>query len=275
MKDLIFVLLKGAWIGGTLTVPGVSGGSMAMILGVYERLILSLNSLLKKDSDKKGSLKFLITFCVGAGLGMLALSGIVVALMSAFPTPMVFFFAGAVAGGIPVILTEIDKDKIKICDIIYLAIGVLITVLLTGLPEGLFAISPDMGIRAWPMQLLGGVIAAIALVLPGISVSHMLYVLGIYEGIMASIASLKLLPLIPFGIGALLGVVATSRAIEELLKKCKKQTYLVILGFVAGSVAELLSNINPQEISVICIFLVAAGFAGIFALFHFERKRHE
>lgn len=275
MKDLIFVLLKGAWIGGTLTVPGVSGGSMAMILGVYERLILSLNSLLKKDSDKKGSLKFLITFCLGAGLGMLALSGIVVALMRAFPTPMVFFFAGAVAGGIPVILTEIDKDKMKIYDIIYLAIGVLITVLLTGLPEGLFAILPDMGISAWPMQLLGGIIAAIALVLPGISVSHMLYVLGIYEGIMASIASLKLLPLIPFGIGALLGVVATSRAIEELLKKCKNQTYLVILGFVAGSVAELLSNINPQEISVICILLVVAGFAGIFALFHFERKRHE
>lgn len=275
MKNFLVNFLKGAWVGGTLTVPGVSGGSMAMILGVYEKLILSVNAFLKKGGDKKGAFKFLCTFGIGGILGMIALSGLVVKLMELFPTPMVFFFAGAVAGGVPVIMYEIKNDKIKIYDVIYLAAGIAITVGLSKLPEGLFAISEDAGMGGMLLQVLGGFIAAVALVLPGISVSHMLYVLGVYAGIMASISSLDILPLIPFGIGVLLGVVLTSGAMELLLKKFKKQTYLVILGFVGGSVVELLSHINPGEFSAVCILLLAAGFALIFTLFYIEQRKNK
>lgn len=275
MKNFFVDFLKGAWTGGTLTVPGVSGGSMAMILGVYEKLILSVNAFLKKDGDRKSAFKFLCTFGIGGLLGMIVLSGFVVTLMELFPTPMVFFFAGAVAGGAPVIMCEIKDDKIKIYDVIYLAAGIAITVGLSKLPEGLFAISEDAGIGGILLQAFGGFIAAVALVLPGISVSHMLYVLGVYEEIMSSISTLNVLPLIPFGIGLLLGVVLTSGAMELLLKKFKKQTYLVILGFVGGSVVELLSNINPDEFSYVCILLLAAGFALIFTLFHIEQRKNE
>ena len=143
------------------------------------------------------------------------------------------------------------------------------------LPEGLFAVSEDAGIGGILLQVLGGIITAAALVLPGISVSHMLYVLGIYAGIMTSISTLNILPLIPFGIGVLLGVVLTSGAMEFLLKKFKKQTYLVILGFVGGSVVELLSHINPGEFSFVCILLLAAGFALIFGLFFIEQRKNK
>ncbi len=275
MKNLLITALKGAWVGGTLTVPGVSGGSMAMILGVYERLILSVNAFLKKGGDKKGAFKFLCTFGIGAVLGMIALSGVVVSLMKMFPTPMVFFFAGAVAGGVPVILYEIKDEKTKIHDVIYLAVGIAITVGLSKLPEGLFVTSEDAGIDGILLQVLGGIITAAALVLPGISVSHMLYVLGIYASIMTSISSFDILPLIPFGIGVVLGVVLTSGAMELLLKKFKKQTYLVILGFVGGSVVELLSHINPGEFSAICILLLMAGFALIFTLFYIEQRKNK
>ena len=206
---------------------------------------------------------------------MVALSGMVVLLMELFPTPMVFFFAGAVAGGVPVILYEIVDAKIKIYDVLYLAVGIAITVGLSMLPEGLFAVSEDAGIGGILLQVLGGIITAAALVLPGISVSHMLYVLGIYAGIMTSISTLNILPLIPFGIGVLLGVVLTSGAMEFLLKKFKKQTYLVILGFVGGSVVELLSHINPGEFSFVCILLLAAGFALIFGLFFIEQRKNK
>ena len=275
MKKILVTVLKGAWVGGTLTVPGVSGGSMAMILGVYEKLILSVNAFLKKGGDKKGAFKFLCTFGIGGLIGMVALSGMVVLLMELFPTPMVFFFAGAVAGGVPVILYEIVDAKIKIYDVLYLAVGIAITVGLSMLPEGLFAVSEDAGIGGILLQVLGGIITAAALVLPGISVSHMLYVLGIYAGIMTSISTLNILPLIPFGIGVLLGVVLTSGAMEFLLKKFKKQTYLVILGFVGGSVVELLSHINPGEFSFVCILLLAAGFALIFGLFYIEQRKNK
>lgn len=275
MKELLFTALKGAWVGGTLTVPGVSGGSMAMILGVYEKLILSVNVFLKKGGDKKGAFKFLCTFGIGAVLGMIALSGVVVSLMEMFPTPMVFFFAGAVAGGVPVILYEIKDEKPKFYDVIYLAVGIAITVGLSKLPEGLFTASEDAGIGGILLQVLGGFITAAALVLPGISVSHMLYVLGLYTWIMTSVSSFDVLPLIPFGIGVLLGVVTTSGAMEFLMKKFKKQTYLVILGFVGGSVVELLSHINPGEFSFVCIPLLVAGFALIFALFYIEQRKNK
>ena len=275
MKNLLITLLKGAWVGGTLTVPGVSGGSMAMILGVYEKLILSVNAFLKKGGDKKGAFKFLCTFGIGGLLGMIALSGVVVSLMEMFPTPMVFFFAGAVAGGVPVILYEIKDDKPKIYDVLYLAVGIAITVGLSMLPEGLFTASEDAGVGGILLQMLGGFITAAALVLPGISVSHMLYVLGLYTWIMTSVSSFDVLPLIPFGIGVLLGVVLTSGAMEFLMKKFKKQTYLVILGFVGGSVVELLSHINQGEFSFVCIPLLVAGFALIFILFYIEQRKNK
>ena len=71
MKNSLFTLLKGLWVGGTLTVPGVSGGSMAMILGVYDRLIESVNAVIKKGSDKKSALLFLLWFALGGACGFL------------------------------------------------------------------------------------------------------------------------------------------------------------------------------------------------------------
>ncbi len=273
MKRFISVFLKGAWIGGTLTVPGVSGGSMAMILGLYEQLITSFNNLLKRGAPKKESVRFLLFFCAGAGAGILALSGLVVWLLKLFPTPMAFFFAGAVAGGIPVILRELNRGAIKWYNIFYLLAGILLIILISFLPTGLFSIRPEDGVRGWLMQIAGGIIAAAALVLPGISVSHMLYVLGLYTGIMEHVSAFDLLPLIPFVIGVALGVILMTRAVEYLLVHFKLQTYLVILGFVLGSVGELLSDVRISEISVICIFLLAAGFAGIFFLFRLEQNK--
>ena len=124
MKQTFITVLKGMWIGGTLTVPGVSGGTMAMMLGIYEQLIHAFNYFFTKKEERKKNFFFLLQFVLGAGIGMLALSGIVVKLLDLYPAPMTFFFMGAVAGGIPVFVKDIGKQKVKGVERIYIAMHI-------------------------------------------------------------------------------------------------------------------------------------------------------
>ena len=94
---------KGMIVGGTMLVPGVSGGSMAMILGVYDRLVSSVSSFMK---HKKESLAFLSLFSLGGGLGMILFARPLLALIERYPVPALYFFLGAVAGGVPLIVRK-------------------------------------------------------------------------------------------------------------------------------------------------------------------------
>ena len=236
-KERLITFLKGLWIGGSLSVPGVSGGSMAMILGVYDKMIFSLNSLFKPNKDKKINKmeNFLFLVAIGSGgiIGLLTLYKLISFLMLTFGLPMSFFFVGTVAGGIPLIFKAAEVTKAKFSDYLWVFIGVAAVVGLMFLPEGMFK-GGNIAIK-----ILGGIIAAAALVLPGISVSQMLLTMGLYTFVYDSASSFDILPLIPFGIGLVLGVVCTSGGMEILMVKFKRQTYLAVMGFVIGSVGGL------------------------------------
>ena len=191
-RDNLITILKGMWIGGTMTVPGVSGGSMAMILGVYDRLISSVSSFFKNPGK---SMSFLVRFVLGAGVGMVLFSRFISFLFTTrADVPLRFFFLGAVAGGVPMIYREAGIRKISLGAVAYPVIGILGVVILALLPTVLFAPDGSFGPGAVLIQLAGGVIIAVGLVLPGISVSQMLYMLGIYEGIIKNISTLNILP---------------------------------------------------------------------------------
>ena len=103
-RDHLITILKGMWIGGTMTVPGVSGGSMAMIMGVYDRLISSVSSFFRNPGK---SMSFLVRFVLGAGIGMVVFSRFISFLFTTrADVPLRFFFLGAVAGGVPMIYKE-------------------------------------------------------------------------------------------------------------------------------------------------------------------------
>ncbi|MBQ7034690.1 MAG: DUF368 domain-containing protein [Clostridia bacterium] len=266
MKKFCSIFLKGAFIGGTLSVPGVSGGSMAMILGIYEKLIQAVNILIGRGGEKKKAIGFLSLFSVGAIVGILGISGIVVRLLDCYPMQMVFFFSGAVAGGLPLIYREAKKENISVVHYIYLAIGVAVVVFLSILPKGLFQIDAGGGFWSVTMQFLGGVIAAIALVLPGISVSHMLYVLGLYKGIMAAIAEFDLIVLLPFVFGVSAGVLLSARGMNYLFDRFPGYTYFVILGFILGSIGELLSSALGAAPPLSCYPLMVLGFCSVYLI---------
>lgn len=272
MKQIFITILKGVWIGGTLTVPGASGGSMAMILGIYEQLLHSFNAVLTNAEERKKNIYFLLQFSFGAGIGMILLSGIVVKLLKWYPAPMTFFFMGAVAGGIPVFMKDIGRQRIKGNDVVCFLSGVLVILLIALLPSGIFAVDSGSGFTGFLLQFLGGILSAIALVLPGISVSHMLYILGIYEGLMYSISTFQWIACLPFGIGLIIGVVLSAGLVERFLSKYRRQTYLIILGFVAASVVDLFSFIEKIEMPGLCFFMGVAGFFVIYMCYFANQK---
>ncbi len=259
----IFVILKGMAVGGTMLVPGVSGGSMAMILGIYDRLVSSVSSFMK---HRRESLIFLGQFCLGGGLGMILFARPLLGLIERFPMPMMYFFLGAVAGGVPMILREADVKKFSWKIPVYILAGLLAVMAVGLIPEGTFQSEMSGGLSSVLLLLAAGAAAAVALVLPGISVSYLFLVMGIYDELMRAIGSLYLPFLVPLGAGILLGVILTTKVLEEAMVRHPQPTYLIILGFVFGSMAEVFPGIPQGGELFVSLAALAAGFGAIFFL---------
>lgn len=248
--------IKGLVIGATMTVPGVSGGSMAMVLGIYDRLLKHVSEITKYPKE---SLTFLLWFAAGAGSGAFLFSrGISWLLTTRAEGILCFFFLGAVSGGIPMILKSASVSRIRGRELICILTGILTALLIALIPQGMFA----------PMHLLfqlaGGFIIAVALVLPGISASQMLYMLGIYESTLKAISSLDILALLPLAVGGIMGTYLTARILEQLIKKHREDTFLIILGFMLVSLRSLLPEHLIEENLLAGVGALVLGFVSLY-----------
>lgn len=256
-NENIKTLYKGAIIGGTMLVPGVSGGSMAMIIGIYSDLISSVSSFFK---DAKKNIIFLFLFVIGAGFGMVIFSRPLLALIETYTVPMMYFFIGAVIGGIPMIYNSAGGENITYKDIFLGAVGLIAVMSLSFLPQNIFAgenVSSDINM-IW--EILAGIIAAIALVLPGVSVSYMLLLMGMYDKTVYAISELDIIFLLPMGMGLLLGIVLTTKLLEYVLKNYKRVAYMTILGFIFGSIIQVFPGLPRGYDWIISIMLLIFGY---------------
>ena len=306
MKALksFLVPFKGFVIGSSMTVPGVSGGTMAILLGIYDQLISAISHFGKAP---KKNLFFLLKFCVGAVIGFAALASAIGWLLQTFPIPVSLFFLGAIIGGIPALYRKTRASKFTVSSAAYILLGFAIVIGIGLLPQGLMPSSTDLNVVSLLIWLLAGVVVALALVLPGISTSHMLLVLGIYGTLSGSIdtvalwvktlikqllgdgasaASVGVGEALTFigllGIATLIGVILITRPLEWTMKKFPHQTYCMIMGFVVGSLADIAADIVWPALqveatatywlltAVISLVTAAAGFAGILFLSRFS-----
>ncbi len=256
-ENLLYTALKGLIVGASMLVPGVSGGSMAMILGIYDKLVRAVSSFFK---NILGNVIFLGTFVVGAGIGMILFASPLGKLTENYNMIMMYFFMGAVAGGIPLIYKSSKVEKITAKEIFYIFIGALITLLVNFIPEGIFDFGGGLTLASLGMLALGGIVIAVALILPGISVSYMLLVLGMYTETMNAIKNLYFPYLIPLALGVLLGVALTTRILETTMNKYPEKTYLIILGFIIGSVVMVFPGIPAGLELIICPIMFLLGF---------------
>ncbi|MBE5942585.1 MAG: DUF368 domain-containing protein [Lachnospiraceae bacterium] len=253
-------VLKGLWVGSTMTVPGVSGGTMAVVVGVYEDLIHAINGL--KDNLKE-NIGFLLRFVSGAGLGFLIFARIVTLLLEhevAGPLTRLLF-CGVVLGGIPLLVRKSCIRKIGYRHVLCLFAGAFVVFQLAMLPQGLFR--NGEGLMFWIVQFIAGVIVAIALILPGISVTHILYIMGIYEMVLQKVYALELLSLLPLASGVFVGTFMTTNLLEKGLEKYPEAVYMAIIGFVAASMFSLIPR-YPIRMPILGALIAAGGFVGMY-----------
>ncbi len=269
MLKSLLVIFKGFFVGGTMMVPGVSGGSMAMILGIYNSLIGSIANF--KKAPIKNAV-FLIKFCIGSILGIVLFSRFVIApLLNMFPLKVSYFFLGAVAGGVPMIYKTAGVKKFSLNAISYPLVGVIFVLLITLIPNGVFRPSSSFGIDDVILQVVGGFFIAVGLILPGISVSQLLYMFGLYETVVFVKSFNEIIALIPLGVGVLIGCLASAKLMDKAMKKNPEATYLIVFGFLLGSLYELFPGLPIGWDIPICVLTFVAGFSFIYFLQKLEK----
>ncbi|MBC8537055.1 DUF368 domain-containing protein [Feifania hominis] len=248
--------LYGFVIGGSMLVPGVSGGSMAILLGIYDRLLSAVGSFRARPRENA---RFLALFCAGALAGMVLVARPLLALVELFPRPTLYFFLGVVAGSLPLLVRTARLTRLSWKTVLFPLAGLAVLWALSLLPPGFAA---GGGVSFWKL-LLAGAAAAVALVLPGISVSYLFLLLGMYDTVMAAIAALDFALLVPLGVGGVLGIVLTARLLERLLTAHPQASYLTIFGFVLGSIAEVFPGLPSGWELVVCAATALAGAAAV------------
>lgn len=278
-KKTIINFFKGIAIGIAMIVPGVSGGTLALILGIYSDIIESVNGIFKHFGK---SIKTLLPILLGGLVGFLALVVPIKYGLENCPLIVITLFVGLIIGGIPTLYKKVKgHESIKGFSLSLVSIGFMVA---SCFLVSLITIDiSTMSFGLWMYLLFAGFIIALALVMPGISGSMMLMVLGLYSSILFVIKDLmgfnnilsNLMIILPIGIGAVLGFFLISFIMGKLLKKYEIGTYFVIIGLVIGSIGSIY-YLSFQEYSVtidalnIVLSIIALVF-GFLLTFMIER----
>lgn len=257
----IISFIRGFCMALADSVPGVSGGTIAFIMGFYDDFIVSLNSLSSKDSmdNKKTSLIFLFKLGIGWIFGMV----LSVLFLSSIFEDKIYnissLFIGFIIFSIPIILKE-EKDVLlgRYKNIIFMILGILTVVLITyfnpsSSGEGINLSVENLSLGTVIFVFFAAAIAICAMVLPGISGSTLLLIFGLYAGIINAIKELitfnfSYLPiLIVFGLGVITGIVSTIRIIKFLLKKYRSAMIYLIIGLMIGSIYAVIMGPTTLE----------------------------
>ncbi len=262
IKSALKNILCGVVIGSSMLVPGVSGGTTAIMLGIYDRLISAAGNILK---DFKKNAGFLIQILIGSAVGILLFSRLILWLVEIWSLPMTYFFMGAIIAGIPLLLKKSTVDIKNIYNGLFAFVGIGLVALIGLLPKNSFTVIPS-DFKGAVLLIFGGVIIAIALVLPGISTSHILLVLGMYETVWGAFGSGNFYYLLLLGTGVVVGTLITTKGIDKAMTVFPKQTFMIITGFVIASVYDIFPGVPAGVDIFYCTIMASAGFTVVFFL---------
>lgn len=258
MKSLIVNAFRGFCMALADSVPGVSGGTVAFILGFYDKFINSLNDLFSKDGNKKDAIKFLIKLGIGWIIGMALATIILSKVFESHIYVVSSLFVGFILFAIPLII----KDDLKLLKgnykhLIFTVIGIVVVSLLTYLNQKTIN-SIDISVSSLNIGLciytfVAGMVAISAMVLPGISGSTLLLIFGLYLPIINGIKetlhlNLEFVPILfIFGLGVIAGIFLVIRLVKKALEKYRSQTIYTIIGLMIGSIYAII--MGPTSLS--------------------------
>ena len=268
-SDYITLFFKGIFMGIADAMPGISGGTIALLLGIYEELIESISelkiSLFSKLINKgfksfweKLNGNFLLVLVSGIGISLISFVKISASFLESFPLFIWSFFLGLIFATVYVIYKLINQWHNL--NFFFLIISIVFSIFLSSLSV---YNSDEISLL---YILFSGIIASSAMILPGISGSLILVILGVYAYLIKSLDNLELIVIFTFVLGALIGLLGFSRILKYLFNNYRESTYTIMLGLVIGSIEKVwpwnksfsaeLSNLNL----FISISLVILGF---------------
>ncbi len=272
MIHRIILLLKGMAMGGADVIPGVSGGTIALITGIYEKLIDAIRSvdidfaklLLKfqiRELWERINGSFLVNVFLGILISIFSLAKLITFLLDEYPIHIWSFFFGLIL----VSVFYVSPRKMRTLDFVAFAIGTAIAYLITSFVPG------ETSESLW-FVFISGAIAICAMILPGISGSFILLLLGKYDFILSAVKELNLSVIAVFGLGCIIGIVTFSKLIYWLLANYKAVTMSILAGFMLGSLNKIwpwkvaLDNVLPGQYEEISGMDAYLGIASLFMI---------
>ena len=271
----IIKLFKGALIGISVVIPGVSGGSMAMSMGIYDSIIDFVTA--RKGTIRQG--RFLLPYAMGVLAGVAVFSYFIEMMFAAFPLQTACAFVGMILGALPMLLRQVQGRRFGGTHALLLLGTAALMVLLPIASRHAGEVGALQSTALYALLSFGlGFIAAATMVVPGVSGSMLLILLGYYEpmlqyvnGFTAALLRLdgtvmldRAVILAPFALGVVLGIICMARVIRALLRRFPYSTYYAIMGLVLASPFAVLYHQNLAGISaggwILGVVVAAAGF---------------
>jgi putative membrane protein len=267
-KEPLIIFLKGLFMGTADVIPGVSGGTIALITGIYERLVHAISRIdlrfisrfIKRDFGgakkiiRNIDFQLFIPLLIGIGLAIILMSRVMDYFLNNFEAPTYAFFFGLILASAVLLYRKVEGFSIVI--MLFSITGFLVGFFFTGLAT--LQIEHSL-----PIIFISGMIAICAMILPGISGAFILLLLNQYEYMLSVLKDLQFLEIFIFIIGALIGILAFSRVLDRVLRKYKSYTLAFLFGLMLGALRLLYENIEssidsiwPVVISGILGFLI-------------------
>ena len=275
--EAFLIFIRGILMGSADIVPGVSGGTIALITGIYERLIYSISKINFKfikplvKLDFKGFWRelldeidfgFFIPLVLGIGIAMLTIAKVVTYCMNVYTALTYAFFLGLIIASAYILLKKIPKLQIK--HIAFVILGLVLAYVFVSL-------NPIATNHSLPVIFISGLIAICAMILPGISGSFLLLLLGQYEYMLTALHELHFTELVVFIIGAVIGILGFSKLLNYLLKKYEEVTMAFLIGVMLGTLKipaiNVVENVTLNLTGLLpCIIVAVIAFVLIIVL---------
>lgn len=280
LKEAFYIFLRGLFMGSADIIPGVSGGTIALITGIYERLVKGISRInftfLKPlfKGDFKGfkerlvyevDFELFIPLLLGIAVAFLTLSKVISYLLENQTAYTFSFFLGLILASAYILYTKLDKINVKI--VITTIIGIVLAYIFVGL-------NPIAANHSLPVLFISGLIAICAMILPGISGSFLLLLLGQYEHMLNALNTFNLSEMITFCIGALIGILGFSRLLNYLLEHYESITMAFLIGIMIGTLRLPVDMVRTTISGTMTSWIIAAVLAiiGLILIIVLESK---
>ncbi len=239
-------IISGIFIGVANIIPGISGGTVALLLGIYEDLTESLGKFFEVSKERRIEfIKFLFQIFLGVFVGLIGFAKIIGFLYDNFREPTSFLFLGMIIASLPMVLNHRDHEHTTTSNKIWFFIGTAIMfsfILIQFFYDSNVNINNSLifiDIQYSLKLILSGVIAGGSMIIPGISGSLLLLILGEYYNILKFVNNREIFPILLIGIGVGIGILSFARVIDKLLKSYKDNTLYFIIGLILVSLIEV------------------------------------